>query len=136
MPSALSPAVQSMPAAKAKATVQRERNRRKREKEEQQMAGLRLAGELGATGGAALMGQFKANDIKAGGRVRLSAIVGAIGKAAVLAGPSSALGMGLARGAAVGLDLAAYQASADRQRPVGQGAQVALRALLRDDSGA
>jgi len=136
MSTALSAAVQSMPASKAKATVQRERNRRKREKEEAQMAGIRLAGELGATAGAAAMGQLKANDIKIGGQVRLSAAVGALGKMAVIFGPATPLGMAAARSAAVGLDVAAYQASADRQRPMGAGAQVALKAILRDDSGA
>jgi len=132
MATQLSTAVRQMPAQQAKATVQRERNRRRREKEERQMAGLRFAGEVGSTVGAAAMGQIKANDVKIGGRFRLSAAVGIAGKVACIAGPKTGLGMGVARAAAVGADLAAYQASADRQRPVGQGAQVALKALLRD----
>lgn len=130
MSTALSPAVRAMPAQDAKAALQRKKNREAAERKEQQVWMAKFGNFLGRKGGAVLMGQFSAADIKIMGRLRLAVIPGLIGAGLELL-DAKRFGGGMVAGAlSVGLDLALYEWSKENRLEVMKGAEIAIKAIV------
>lgn len=131
---AISPAIKDLSATEAKERLQREKNRKSRERLIQTQAAIRTSNAVGRKLGALAMGQIRAGDIKIGGTVRLATAVGAAGFLMELLDQNSSAGAFVSGGLGVGLDIGLYSWSAENQRPMAAGAQLALKGLLKDDS--
>ena len=131
---ALSPTIQSLSASEAKSRLQRQRNRDAKQRQQATNAGRRTANMAGRKVGALAMGQIRAGDIKIGGKFRLATAVG-IGGALMEVVDQNTNAAAFTSGLlGVGLDIGLYSWSAENQRPMAQGAQLALKGLLRDDT--
>lgn len=134
MAAALSPAIRELSATEAKERLQREKNRKARERLMQNQAAIRSSNMVGRKLGALAMGQIRAGDIKIGGTFRLATAVGLVGAIMEVADQNSSAGAFVSGGLGVGLDIGLYSWSAENQRPMAAGAQLALKGLLKDDS--
>lgn len=131
---ALSPSVKDLSAAEARERLQRQKNRAARERLMQSQAAIRTSNTIGRKIGALAMGQIRAGDVKIGGKFRLATAVGIAGLIMEIADQKSSIGAGVSGGLGVGLDIGLYSWSAENQRPMMAGAELALKGLLRDDT--
>ena len=131
---ALSPRIAALPAADARSRLQRISNARALERRQERVRALRISGEAGRTAGALAAGQLRLGDIKVGGKVRITAILGIPGKLACAIGTGSHAGSVAAGMSSFQFDLAMYEWSAERQRPASVAASGAIKALLKSGS--